>query len=86
MKQVFTDPSVIPCDMLKSVLDCEGIPAMIRNEWGALMVGYGLPIFGCPSLPWAWPEVWVRDEDCDRALKIAADFESTSSGDSRITE
>ena len=31
--------------------------------------------FENPSLPWAWPEVWVADEDYDRALELISGFE-----------
>ena len=72
MKEVFTNSSVIPCDLIKSVLDSAGITATIRNELGSAAAGCGLPVLDNPSLPWAWPEVWVNDEDYERALEIIA--------------
>lgn len=70
MKQVFTNSSVIPCDLIKSVLEAEGISATIKNELGSAAAGYSLPTLDNPSLPWAWPEVWVADEDYVRALEL----------------
>ena len=81
MKMIYTAPSVIPCDLLKSVLEVEGIESMIKNELGSNAAGYGLPVPDFPSLPWAWPEVWVNDEDIERATEIAADFDETQPGD-----
>ncbi len=80
MKRVFTDPSVIPCDELKSVLEADGIPSRIRNEWIAAMTGYTLPLVNAASPIWAWPEIWVSDEDFERASEIVADFQSTTTG------
>ena len=70
MKQVFTNSSVIPCDLIKSVLEAEGISATIKNELGSAAAGYSLPTLDNPSLPWAWPEVWVADEDYERAMEL----------------
>ena len=74
MKKVFSAPSVIPCDFLKSILESNGIDSMIKNEQGSGPTGYGLPIASYPSLDWAWPEVWVRDEDFVVASEIVANF------------
>jgi hypothetical protein len=76
MRQVFTNSSVIPCDLVKSVLEAEGIFATIRNELGSAAAGVGLPVQDNPSLAWAWPEVWVSDEDYEKAMELikARDF------------
>jgi hypothetical protein len=74
MKKVYTAPSVVPCDLLKSVLESNGIPAIIKNERGSAMAGRGLPVPGAPSLVWAWPEIWVSDEDEEEALRLASEF------------
>lgn len=79
MKQVFTAPSVVPCDILKSVLEARGIECLIRNERGSTTAGVGYPLPASPSLPFAWPEVWVNDEDFDEASLIAADYRQSSS-------
>ena len=72
MKRVFENSSVIPCDLIKSVLEGAGIEAMIRNELGSAAAGYSLPVPDNPSLPWAWAEVWVNDEDYEQALEVIA--------------
>lgn len=75
MKKVFTAPSVIPCDFLRSMLEAEGIASMLKNEGGSAMTGNALPVPSGSELPWAWPEVWVNDEDFEVASQIAADFQ-----------
>ena len=72
MKKVFTNSSVVPCDLAKSVLEAAGIFAIIKHELGSAAAGYSLPVPDNPSLPWAWPEVWVSEEDYERALEILA--------------
>jgi hypothetical protein len=47
------------------------------NEGGSAMPGNSLPIPYASELPWAWPEVWVNDEDFAAASEIAADFQRT---------
>jgi hypothetical protein len=63
LKKVFTNSSVVPCDLAKSVLEAAGIFTVMKHELGSAAAGYGLPVPDNPSLPWAWPEVWVSDED-----------------------
>jgi hypothetical protein len=72
MKQVFTSSSVIPCDLILSVLEAAGIEATIRNPLGSAAAGCGFPVPNNPSLAWAWPEVWVNDEDYGWALEVIA--------------
>jgi hypothetical protein len=72
MRKVFTNSSVVPCDLAKSVLEAAGIFAVIKHELGSAAAGYSLPVPNNPSLPWAWPEVWVSDEDYERALEVLA--------------
>jgi hypothetical protein len=75
MKRVFTASSVIPCDFLRSMLDAAGIASVFKNEGGSAMTGNALPVPSGSELPWAWPEVWVSDEDFEVASEIAADFQ-----------
>jgi hypothetical protein len=75
MKRIFTAPSVIPCDFLRSLLDAEGIESVFKNEGGSAITGNALPVPSGSELPWAWPEVWVNDEDFELASQIAADFQ-----------
>jgi len=74
MKKVFSAPSVIPCDLLRSVLDAAGIDSMYKNEGGSAITGNALPVPAGSELPWAWPEVWVNDEDFEAASQIVAEF------------
>ena len=75
MKRVFTAPNVVSCDFLRSMLSAAGIDSMFKNEGGSAIVGYGWPVPAGSALSWAWPELWVNDEDFDVASQIAADFE-----------
>lgn len=79
MKRIFTDPSVVPCDILKGVLEGNGIPAIIRNERGSAGAGAGDPVPFMPSLAFAWPEVWVPDKDEETALAIVNDMKKEGS-------
>jgi hypothetical protein len=72
VKKVFTNSSVVPCDLAKSVLEAAGIFAVMKHELGSAAAGYALPVPNNPSLPWAWPELWVSDEDYERALETLA--------------
>ena len=75
MKRVFTAASIIPCDFLRSMLDAVGIDSMFKNEAGSAITGNSLPLPGGSELPWAWPEVWVNEEDFEAATHIVADFQ-----------
>ncbi|HTG43439.1 MAG TPA: DUF2007 domain-containing protein [Verrucomicrobiae bacterium] len=75
MKRLFTAASVVPCDFVRSLLDAQGIFSVLKNEGGSAMTGNALPVPSGSELPWAWPEVWVRDEDFELALLITTDFE-----------
>lgn len=70
---VFTDPSIVPCDLLKSILESEGIDSMLKNQ-PCSTVGLGNPVPWMPSLSFAWPELWVNDEDAEIAREIIKDF------------
>ena len=72
MKKVFTNPSVVPCDLLKGLLEASGIPAMIKNERGSASVGEAWPIPQSISAAFAWPEVWVPDDRLEEAAALVA--------------
>lgn len=76
MKRIFTATNVVPCDLLRSVLDACGIVSVLKNEGGSSMTGNALPVPSGSELPWAWPEVWVNEEDYEAASEIAAGFQS----------
>ena len=60
--------------MLKGMLEGSGIRVLIKNELGSGGVGLGNPIPSMISLVFAWPEVWVADDDYEVAAAIAADM------------
>lgn len=74
MKMIFTDPSVVPCDLLKGCLEVQGLRVILKNERGSACAGVGYPIPFMPSATFAWPEVWVADEDVDAAARIVAEM------------
>lgn len=76
MKKVFTAPSVVPCDMLKSLLESNGITSIIKNERGSAIAGVGYPVPTSPSPTFAWPEIWVHDDDFGKASEIASQVQS----------
>ena len=57
------------------MLDAGGIVSMLKNEGGSAVTGNALPVPSGSELPWAWPEVWVNDEDFEVASQIAADYQ-----------
>lgn len=77
MKMVFTSPGLVACDILKGILDGEGIPSLIKNENSSTMTGYSLPMPNAPVPAWGWPEVWVNNEDFEEASRIVSAFEKT---------
>jgi hypothetical protein len=74
MKKVFSASNIIPRDLFRSVLDAAGIDSMLKNEGGSAVTGNALPVPAGSELPWAWPEVWVNDEDFETASQIVAEF------------
>jgi len=70
MKKVFTSSNVTECDLIRSQLDSASITAILKNERGSMAVGVGYPIPNYPSVAFAWPEIWVHDEDEQDALSI----------------
>ena len=57
------------------MLDAAGIDSMFKNEGGSAIAGYGWPVPTGSALPWAWPEVWVNEEDFELASQIVTDFQ-----------
>ncbi len=64
MKKLTTTPSLITINHFKNVLESEGIPCQIRNE-------YLGGIAGEMPLQEVWPELWIVNEmDYDRAKQL----------------
>ena len=51
MKKIFTAPNVIPCDLLKAMLEANGIRSFIKNEWGLITFGREDPVYSCSFSP-----------------------------------
>lgn len=77
MKMIFTDPSVVPCDMVRGVLEGSGIGAIIKNERGSAAASVGYPMPRMISLTFAWPEVWVADDDYTAAVGVLAEMKAS---------
>lgn len=86
MKMVFTARSVVPCDFLKAMLEAEGIPCVLRNEYGTHLLGQGCPVPGGSALIWAWPEVWIPEEAVELAKPIVEQFQRSQQEQSETTE
>ena len=64
MKRVYTSPNAAQCNLLRSLLESNGIPCLVRNETLSSLVG-GVPFTE------VWPELWVADESqFDEARRI----------------
>ena len=64
MKKLTTSPSLVTINHYKNVLESEGIPSQIRNEF---LGG----IAGEMPLQEVWPELWILNEmDYDRAKQL----------------
>lgn len=64
MKRVYTSPNAAQCNLLRSLLESNGIPCLVKNE---TLSG----LAGMVSLTEAWPELWVADDSqFDRACQI----------------
>ena len=74
MKKIFTDPSIVPCDILRGLLDGRGIKTLIKNEYGSAGAGIGISVPTMSSLAFAWPEVWVSNEDAEAAMHIVKEM------------
>lgn len=64
MKKVTTAESLITISHYRNLLESEGIPAEVRNQYLGSIVG---------EMPFqhAWPELWVKNDlDYDRALQL----------------
>ena len=74
MKKVWTTPSLVQCDLVRAILESEGIMCVIMNESNARFAGIGYPILSGQALPFAWPELWVPDEQLKEATEIVRVF------------
>jgi hypothetical protein len=69
MKRIYTSRNLTHCDMVRGVLVESGIRAMLKNELVCSTAGGSI----VGSLGFAWPEVWVNDEDAKAAEECLKD-------------
>ncbi len=79
MKMIYRDRNLTRCDMVRCVLESLGIPVILKNEFASQTAGASI----VGSLVYAWPEVWVHDEDVEAALSQLqqADLRVTGDGE-----
>ena len=71
MMCVYTAQTITIVANVRNVLEANGIPCVLRNEF--LNAG-----FGCLPPLWGWPEVWVaNDSDAERARQLIAEATGT---------
>jgi len=68
MRKLLSHPNLSRCDLLRSVLEMRDIECALRNEFSANTSGAG--VFG--ALPFVWPELWVREDQYEEAVRILA--------------
>ncbi len=64
MKKLFASQTLTECDLVRSFLEGMGVQTMLKNECTSRTAGVGM----LGGLPFAWPEVWVNDEDYEEAV------------------
>lgn len=56
------------------MLESDGIDCVIRNEDTARFAGIGNPLLSGQALGFAWPELWVPDDQCEEAMEKVEAF------------
>ena len=56
--------------MVRLLLESDGIECLVKNEYGAHTAGGGIGF----AMAFAWPEIWVSDNDAARAEVIITQF------------
>ena len=80
MKKLFTSPYLMECDQLRMELSSSNIDAVMKNEFGQSL-GLGGMFGGAAAF--AWPEIWVQDEDYEKAVGLLNNRQTTN--DASIT-
>ena len=75
MQRVHTTRTLADAHLARSVLENDGIRAELRNDQLAGTEGGG------PVSPEMWPQVWVADEDVERAAAVLSDVRGDVRGD-----
>jgi len=72
MKRVYTNPSAAQCNLLRSLLESNGIPCLVKNETLS-------SFFPAAPVPEMWPELWVADDSqLDDARRIVEEATETT--------
>ena len=74
MKLVYSHPNFAQVSLVRSLLQNERVPTVIRNEFLSSLAG-GVPVFD------TWPELWVADEDLLIAQSLVSQFEQQGTGE-----
>ncbi len=69
MKKIYSSPNLTHCDMVRGLLEQSGIDAMLKNELACSTAAASI----VGTLAFAWPEVWVNDEDEQTAAECIND-------------
>lgn len=69
MKKIYTSRNLTHCDMIRSFLEANGISSVMKNELSCYTAGASI----VGGLAFAWPEVWVNDEDMQTAEETLKD-------------
>ncbi|MEJ2156147.1 MAG: DUF2007 domain-containing protein [Desulfobacteraceae bacterium] len=71
MRKVYTGQVLALVEIMKDVLEMHGIASTIRNQYLSAAVGEIPPHE-------SWPQLWVSDQDFERARKIIETTEKES--------
>jgi hypothetical protein len=71
MLRVYTGQVLALVEIMKNVLKMHGIESCIRNQYLSAAVGEIPPHE-------SWPQLWVSDQDFERARKVIAEAERDS--------
>ena len=71
MQQVFTNQSIALAGSVRSYLEEHDIPCQLRNE-------YSSSVMGEVSFFLVWPELWVADDNAQRALDLIKDLDNSA--------
>ena len=70
MKKIFTSRNLTYVDLAKSLLESDGLTCFTKNEHSAHSAAGGLGY----AMAFAWPEIWVNDDDEERAKDIIEQY------------
>jgi hypothetical protein len=72
MKKVYTSRNLSHVDLARTLLESSGIECHLRNEHSAHTAAGGVGF----AMPFAWPEIWVKESDSEIAENIISQFQA----------